>query len=285
MKKITPPQGPETLKEDSFISHLVELRNRLLRIVLGVGAILIALLPFANNLYQLLAGPLMRHLPAGSSMVAIEVASPFLIPFKLVFLLAIVLAVPLILYQIWAFVAPGLYRNEQRLVFPVLISSTILFYVGMAFAYFVVFPLMFGFFTSTAPEGVAVMTDIAHYLDFVITIFLAFGVAFEVPVVTVVLIALGITTPQNLASKRPYVIVGAFVVGMVLTPPDVFSQILLAVPMWLLFELGLVFGRMMQTRKAQAHSAQSYQPLTTEEMEAELDIIEAEEKKVNKPGP
>jgi sec-independent protein translocase protein TatC len=217
-------------------------------------------------------------------MIAIEVASPFLIPFKLALLVSVVIAVPFILYQAWAFIAPGLYRHERRLAFPVLISSTVLFYAGMAFAYYAVFPLVFGFFTSSAPDGVAVMTDISKYLDFVILLFLAFGVAFEVPIVTVVLVTLGFTTPDSLGQKRPYIIVAAFVIGMFLTPPDVVSQILLAVPVWLLFELGLLFSkialRRQRAREQSAEAAQGYseyQPLTDEEMEAELDAVEEDD--------
>ena len=185
-------------------------------------------------------------------MIAIEVAAPFLIPFKLVLLLALVLAIPYILYQVWAFVAPGLYQNEKRLAMPLVVSSTLLFYLGMAFAYFVVFPLIFAFFTATAPEGVAVMTDISRYLDFIIMLFIAFGIAFEVPIATILLVSMGATTTDQLAAKRPYVIVGTFVVGMVLTPPDIISQTLLALPMWVLFEIGLILSRMMEKRKAEA---------------------------------
>jgi sec-independent protein translocase protein TatC len=278
------PQETEIDKEQSFISHLIELRDRLLRVFAGVLVIFIALFPFANPLYSLLAGPLTKHLPEGTSMIAIEVASPFLIPFKMVLLLSVVLAVPFILYQAWAFIAPGLYRHERRLVFPILISSTLLFYIGMAFAYFVVFPLVFGFFTSIAPEGVAVMTDIGKYLDFVILIFLAFGVAFEVPIVTVVLVKMGLVSAESLAKKRPYVIVAAFVIGMFLTPPDVVSQIMLAIPIWLLFELGLFFSRFMLVSKSEEEEpeeanegAGGYTPLSEEDMEAELDDIERQE--------
>ena len=235
-------------KQETLLSHLYELRSRLMWVAGSVFAVFIGLFPFANTLYSWLAGPLMAHLPENTSMVAIEVASPFLTPFKLVFLISIVLAIPIILFHAWAFTAPGLYSNEKRLVFPLLVSSSLLFYVGMAFAYFIVFPLMFGFFTRVAPEGVAVMTDIGRYLDFVMKIFIAFGVAFEVPVITLVLVRLGMTTPEQLATKRPYVIVAAFIMGMLLTPPDVISQVLLAIPVWLLFELGLVLSRIMVPR-------------------------------------
>jgi sec-independent protein translocase protein TatC len=279
------PATETTEKEESFISHLIELRDRLLRSVLAVLVIFLALFPFANRLYSFLAGPLTQHLPEGSTMIAIEVASPFLIPFKLTLMLAVVLAVPYLLYQVWAFVAPGLYRHERRLVFPILVSSTLLFYLGMAFAYYVVFPLVFGFFTASAPEGVAVMTDISRYLDFVILIFLAFGAAFEVPIVTVVLVSMGVTTPQVLAKKRPYVIVGAFVIGMVLTPPDIISQSLLALPMWVLFELGLLASRILMRRRRAFAAAQeaahgeddAYRPMSDDDMDAELDAMDKEE--------
>jgi len=229
--------------EMTFVEHLVEMRDRLLRVVLSVLAFLVVLFPFANDLYALLAEPLMRHLPEGASMIATQVASPFLTPFKLTIVLSIFLAMPVILYQVWAFVAPGLYKHERRLIFPLLVTSSVLFYLGMAFAYFVVFPLMFAFFQAVAPEGVTIMTDITAYLDFVLKIFFAFGIAFEVPIATILLVWTGFTTPAALVSKRPYIIVGAFVLGMMLTPPDIISQTLLALPMWLLFELGVVFSK------------------------------------------
>ena len=236
--------------EMTFVEHLVELRDRLLRIVLAVLCFLIVLFPFANDLYAILAEPLLRHLPEGTSMIATQVASPFLTPFKLSIVLSIFLAMPVILYQVWAFVAPGLYRHERRLVFPLMITSSILFYLGMAFAYFVVFPLMFAFFQAVAPEGDAIMTDITAYLDFVLKIFFAFGIAFEVPIATILLVWTGFTTPAALSAKRPYIIVGAFVLGMMLTPPDIISQTLLALPMWLLFELGVVFSKMYVGKRA-----------------------------------
>ena len=238
-------QASDTDENVGIISHLTELRSRLLKALAGVGVVTLVLFPFANNLYEHLSAPLMRYLPDNSSMIAIEVASPFLTPFKLTLLTAIVVAMPYLLYQVWTFVAPGLYHKERRLTLPLLVSSTLLFYVGMAFAYFVVFPLMFGFFTAVAPTGVTVMTDIGRYLDFVLKIFIAFGIAFEVPVVTVLLVKMGTVTVQRLASSRPYIIVGAFVVGMILTPPDVLSQILLAVPVWILFEFGLLLARFL----------------------------------------
>jgi len=229
--------------EMTFVEHLVELRNRLLRVVLAVLCFLVVLFPFANDLYALLAEPLLRHLPEGTSMIATQVASPFLTPFKLSIVLSIFLAMPMVLYQVWSFVAPGLYKHERRLIFPLLVTSSVLFYLGMAFAYFVVFPLMFAFFQAVAPEGVAIMTDITAYLDFVLKIFFAFGIAFEVPIATILLVWTGFTTPAALVSKRPYIIVGAFVLGMMLTPPDIISQTLLALPVWLLFELGVIFSK------------------------------------------
>jgi len=264
-------------KHETLLTHLYELRGRLLWIVGIVMLVFICLFPFANKLYEYLAGPLIKHMPEGSSMVAIDVAAPFLTPFKFVFVLSFVLAIPVILYHVWGFIAPGLYKHEKRLAYPIIVSSWLLFYIGMAFAYFVVFPLMFAFFTRVAPEGVTVMTDISRYLDFVLKIFIAFGVAFEVPIITFVLVKLGMTTPDQLAAKRPYVIVGAFVVGMLLTPPDIISQFLLAIPVWLLFELGLVMSRVMINNNAASELDASTQQeprfnsLSHEEREIELD--------------
>ena len=241
--KTKPPKTDPSSAEMPLVEHLIELRRRLRKGIVAVGIILLALLPFTNELYTLLAAPLLRHLPAGTSMIATEVASPFLTPFKLALVASIFLAMPALLYQLWAFVAPGLYQHERTLIFPLLLTSTVLFYLGAAFAYFVVFPLVFGFVVMAAPEGVAVLTDISKYLDFVLTLFFAFGFAFEVPIATVLLVWSGATSPEALVKKRPYIIVGAFVIGMVLTPPDVISQTLLAVPMWLLFEVGVFFSR------------------------------------------
>lgn len=276
------PEPQDSEPEQSFLSHLMELRGRLMRMLAAILLVFLALTPFANQLYTLLADPLMRHMPENSSMIAIEVASPFLIPFKLALVLAIFICVPYLLYQIWGFIAPGLYRHERRMVVPVLVSSTLLFYLGGLFAYYVVFPLVFTFLTASAPEGVAVMTDIGKYLDFVLTLFFAFGAAFEVPVVTFVLVWLGVVTPEALVRKRPYVIVGAFVLGMLLTPPDVISQTLLAIPMWLLFELGVFMARTFVPRKKVSDEASGhgeYQPPSAEDMDAELDRIEAQEPK------
>ena len=238
-----------TDKERPLLSHLVELRSRLLKMIACIGLVFIVLFPFANPLYSFLSEPLVAQLPQGGTMIAIEVASPFLAPFKLVLLLAVTLSIPVLIYQFWAFVSPGLYRQEKRLALPVLLSSTLLFYVGMIFAYYVVFPLMFGFFSSVVPEGISVMTDINRYLDFVIKIFIAFGVAFEVPIVTLMLVKTGVTTTESLIRKRPYVIVGAFVVGMILTPPDIISQVLLAIPVWILFELGVFISKFISNEQ------------------------------------
>lgn len=236
--------------EQPILTHLLELRDRLLRMVAGVFAVLLCLLPFANGVYSQFAQPLIAHMPASSSMIAIDVISPFLTPLKLCLVMAIFLAMPWILYQVWAFVAPGLYPREKQYALPLVAASTALFYAGMAFAYWVILPVFFAFLTTTAPQGVAVMTDINHYLDFVLTIFFAFGVCFEVPVATVVLVLFGVMTADQLAAKRPYVVVGAFVVGAVLTPPDVISQTLLAVPMWMLFEIGVYIARLIERRRA-----------------------------------
>lgn len=230
-------------QEQSLVSHLVELRARLLRAVAAVLLLFLILLPFANRLYALLAQPLIDRLPEGAQMVAIEVASPFFAPLKLAFFVALIAAVPYVLYQLWAFVAPGLYRHEQRLARPLLVSATLLFYAGCAFAYYAVMPLVFGFLTGVVPEGVAMMTDISRYLDFVLVLFLAFGVCFEVPVAVVILVALGWVTPEQLKEARGYVIVGAFVIAAIVTPPDVVSQLLLAIPMCLLYEVGIVAAR------------------------------------------
>ncbi|MGN5138555.1 twin-arginine translocase subunit TatC [Aeromonas sp. 164P] len=229
--------------EQPLISHLVELRTRLLRSITAILVVFLALIYFSNNIYDFVAQPLLSQLPEGTSMIATDVATPFLTPIKLTLVVSFFVAIPYLLYQAWAFIAPGLYQHERRLIMPLVVSSALLFYAGMAFAYYVVFPLVFGFFTSTAPAGVTVATDIASYLDFVLTLFFAFGVAFEIPVATILLCWTGVTTPQNLKEKRPYVVVGVFVVGMLLTPPDVFSQTLLAIPMWALWEIGLFFAR------------------------------------------
>lgn len=242
------PAGPDE-KEQTLMDHLVELRDRLLHMVLAILIVFIALFAFSEDIFTVAAEPLLALMPEGTSMIATGVTSPFLVPFKLVLLLSVLLTIPYLLHQIWSFIAPGLYHHEKRMAGPLLVSSVLLFYCGIAFAYFVIFPILFGFFIGIAPEGVAVMTDIGQYLDFIIAIFLAFGIAFEVPVATFLVIAAGITTPDKLAGKRPYIIIGAFVFGMLLTPPDVISQSLLAVPIWLLFELGLIMSRIFLKEK------------------------------------
>ena len=252
-----------------FISHLIELRNRLLKVILCVLVVFLGLATYANQIYSILAGPLMKHMPKNSTMIAIDVASPFFTPFKLALVVAVFISVPFILYQFWAFVAPGLYKRERRMILPLLIASTLLFYIGVAFAYFVVFPLVFGFLTAAAPAGVAVMTDITKYLDFVLTLFFAFGICFEVPIFTIVLVWTGLITPAALAEKRPYVIVAAFIIGMLLTPPDAISQTLLAIPMWMLFEAGLLFSRLF-VRKEESESDYPDEA----ELETRLDKIE-----------
>lgn len=233
-----------------LITHLLELRSRILRTVAVIGVLFLALFYFSRTLYTFIAKPLVHAMPEGSTMIATEVASPFLVPFKLTLYVSIFLAVPYILHQAWAFIAPGLYRREKRLALPLLTSSILLFYLGTAFAYFVVFPLIFAFFTSVAPEGVAVATDISSYLDFVMKLFLAFGVAFELPIAIILMVWSGATTVAALRQKRPYIILGCFIIGMFLTPPDIFSQTLLALPMWALFELGLVIAKWVTPRSS-----------------------------------
>jgi len=285
----------EQSKAGSLMSHLVELRDRVVRMVLAVLVLFLGMFYWANEIYVYLAEPLTRHLPDDANMIAIDVASPFLTPFKLVLMLAVFLAMPVILYQCWSFVAPGLYANEKRIAGPLLVSSILLFYGGVAFAYYVVFPLVFGFFTSVGPEIVNISTDIGRYLDFVLALFFGFGLAFEVPIATIILVAIGITTPQKLSEKRPFVIVGAFILGMLLTPPDVISQVLLALPVWVLFEAGLIASRIIfKDRELEDDDEEDYddemtaapvpdhQPLTDAEMEAELDQAEADETRIDK---
>ena len=263
-------QSPEP-QETTFISHLLELRDRLLRAVGAVLLLFLVVAPFANTLYEYLAAPLMSVLPEGNTMISTEPHGPFFVPFKFAFAFATAVAMPYLLYQLWAFVAPGLYDSEKRLAIPLLVSSSALFYLGIMFAYFVVFPIIFKFFTSTAPEGVAVMTDINAYLSFVLKLFFAFGLAFEVPVATVLMVRMGVTTTKSLAAKRPYIIVGAFVVGMLLTPPDLFSQTMLAIPVWILFEIGLYISKAVKPRASEDPS-----DISDDELEAELERAAAE---------
>ncbi|MGF2734137.1 twin-arginine translocase subunit TatC [Marinobacter sp. DUT-1] len=241
---------PEQQPEMPLIEHLLELRNRLLKMVLAVVICFAAIYPFANELYLWLSEPIRELLPVGQSMIATDVTSPFFAPLKLALVLSVFAAIPIILYQLWSFIAPGLYAHEKRLAFPLLFTSVILFYAGAAFAYYVVFPLVFGFFTAIGPEGIVELPDISSYLNFVLKMFFAFGVAFEIPIATVLLILTGATTPDDLAAKRPYVVVGCFIIGMLLTPPDIISQTLLAVPMWILFEFGILFGRLARREVA-----------------------------------
>ena len=238
----------EPLESQPFMAHLIEFRDRMLRAIASVALIFIGLFSFSNELYLYVSEPLRQYLPESSTMIATDVTSPFLTPFKLTLVLSLFAAMPYVLYQVWAFVAPGLYKREKKIVIPLFCSSVILFYAGMAFAYYVVFPLVFMFFTSVGPEGVAIMTDIRSYLDFVLKLFFAFGISFEIPIAVVILSWMGAVDPDNLAKKRPYVFILCFVFGMLLTPPDILSQTLLAIPMWLLFEIGIVFGRLVKPK-------------------------------------
>jgi sec-independent protein translocase protein TatC len=234
---------------ETFISHLIELRDRLLRVVIGIVLTFLVLFPFADQIYTLLAQPLLSKLPAGGQMIATEVTTPFFVPMKMAMMAAFVLSLPHTLYQAWAFVAPGLYAHERRFMMPLVIASTLLFLAGMAFAYFLVFPVVFGFITGYAPQGVAVMTDIGSYLDFVITLFMAFGLAFEVPIAVIVLVGFGVVQISTLKEIRSYVIVGAFVLGAIFTPPDIISQFMLAIPLWLLYEAGIFLAGFIERRK------------------------------------
>jgi len=237
-------------EQQTFVSHLIELRSRLIRAVVFLLIIVIIQLPFAGKIYTLMASPVMAYLPEGSSMIATGVLSPFLTPFKMVFILGLIISMPFILYQIWAFVSPGLYKHEKRIARPMLFSSILLFYLGCAFAYFVIFPILFQFIPAISPAGVNYMPDINSYLDIVVRLFFAFGLAFEVPIAVILMILMGVTTPEKLANSRPYVIVGVFFIGMILTPPDMISQTLMAIPMWMLFEVGIVMGRLLKKRQS-----------------------------------
>ena len=239
----------EELKEETLLSHLIELRSRLLKMGASILVVFLILAPFSDFIFRSIALPLMEQLPEGSTMIATQVASPFLTPFKTTMFAALFLSMPVVLYQVWGFTAPGLYKKEKRFAIPLLLSSIVLFYCGTVFAYFVVFPLMFAFFTSAAPTGVAVMTDIASYLDFVLVLFFAFGIAFEVPIATVVLVWSGLTSMETLAKNRAYVFLGAFIIGMLITPPDVISQTLLAVPVYLLYECGILLSKILTNKK------------------------------------
>lgn len=246
-----------TQSQAPLVAHLIELRNRLLKSVLVILLCFLALYAIANELYLVVSEPLRALLPEGSSLIATEVASPFLAPLKLTFFIAVLISIPFTLYQAWAFIAPALYKNEKKLAIPLLISSIFLFYGGVIFAYYVVLPLVFGFFTSVGPGEVTVMTDINNYLNFVLKLFFAFGVTFEIPIATYLLIKAGVTTVASLSKKRPYIILGCFVMGMLITPPDIFSQTLLAIPMWLLFELGLLAGRTVKQEEKEDESEEN----------------------------
>ncbi len=265
--------------EDTFISHLVEMRDRLLRAVLVIVVIFVCLFPWAQDIYALLAKPLLAALPKGGQMIATEITTPFFVPMKVTLMAAFLLALPWVFYQAWAFVAPGLYRHEKRIGVPLVIASVILFVMGMAFAYFLVFPLVFHFIVSVTPTGVAVMTDIGKYLDFVLTMFMAFGVTFEVPIAVVLLVKMGMVSVAKLREIRPYVIVGAFVIGAIFTPPDVISQFMLAMPLWVLYELGIIVAAMITKPKpeSESESESDYAPMSGSDMDDELDRIDAEQ--------
>jgi Twin arginine targeting (Tat) protein translocase TatC len=268
----------DTDSQQTFISHLIELRDRLIRALIAVGILFVALFlwPGSAAIYDLLAAPLMKALPEGSKMIATGVVTPFLVPMKVTGLVAFVLALPYVLYQVWAFIAPGLYSHEKKFGLPLVVASTLLFLLGMAFCYFFVFGKVFAFINEFAPKSITPAPDIENYLSFVMTMFLAFGLTFEIPVVVVVLARMGMVTVAQLREARPYVIVGAFVVAAVVTPPDVLSQLLLAIPMCLLYELGVWVASLMAKP---ASDEEDYHPLSDEEMERELDTIEAEQKK------
>ncbi|WP_291992600.1 twin-arginine translocase subunit TatC [Candidatus Accumulibacter sp. ACC003] len=276
--------------EDSFLSHLVELRNRLIRVLIAVGLVFVCLFPWAKELYSLLAQPLLATLPQGGQMIATDVVGVFLVPMKVALMVAFLIALPYVLYQIWAFIAPGLYAHEKRLALPLVATSVLLFFTGMAFAYFLVFPTVFGFMSKIAPEGVAWMTDIEKYLSFVMTSFIAFGVTFEVPVVVVVLVYTGIVDLAKLREWRPYVIVGSFIVAAIFTPPDVISQLLMAIPLCLLFELGLLLARSVSRRTTaagaaseQATPADEWTPLSADEMQQAVADLSQQQKRDDKP--
>lgn len=266
---------------ETFISHLIELRDRLLKAVIAWIVLFVCLFPFANDLYSILAQPLLSKLPQGGQMIATEVVTPFFVPIKVAMMAAFLGALPVILYQVWAFIAPGLYAHERKMIVPLVVASLILFACGMSFAYFLVFPVVFGFIVGIAPVGVAVMTDIGKYLDFVITMFLAFGITFEVPIVVIALALSGMVEVEKFREARPYVIVGAFVIGAIFTPPDVVSQIMLAVPLWLLYEIGvIVAGWLVKHKPVAPVEEETYTPISEADLDSELDRIEDEQKKL-----
>ncbi len=245
----TEPPANNNEKEQPLVEHLLELRTRLLHSITSILIVFLCLIFFSNDIYSFFSAPIQALLPEGSTMIATEVTAPFFAPFKLTLVLSFFIAIPYVLYQLWSFIAPGLYRKEKKLAVPLFVSSILLFYLGIAFAYYVVFPIVFGFFTSVAPEGIAITPDISSYLSFILKLFFAFGITFEIPVATLILIKAGVTTRQSLAEKRPYIIVICFIFGMLLTPPDIISQSLLAIPAWLLFELGLLMSRLVENKE------------------------------------
>ncbi|MCF8197320.1 MAG: twin-arginine translocase subunit TatC [Sulfuritalea sp.] len=261
-------------EQETFISHLVELRDRLIRVLIVVGVAFVPLAFFARELYSLLATPLLAVLPSGGQMIATDVVGVFLVPMKVALTVAFLVVLPYVLYQVWAFVAPGLYAHEKKLALPLITASVVLFFLGMAFAYFAFFPMVFGFMSQIAPEGVAWMTDIEKYFSFVLTMFLAFGVTFEVPVIVIVLVKIGVVDVAKLREIRPYVIVGAFVIAAIFTPPDVISQFMLAMPMWLLYEAGILIADMIVRPDLDSAGASDYQAPSNSEMDQELDRAE-----------
>jgi sec-independent protein translocase protein TatC len=261
-------------EQETFLSHLVELRDRLIRVLVAVGIAFMPLAFYARELYSVLAAPLLATLPAGGQMIATDVVGVFLVPMKVALMTAFLVVLPYVLYQVWAFVAPGLYAHEKKLAVPLLIASVLLFFIGMAFAYFAFFPMVFGFMSKFAPEGVAWMTDIEKYFSFVLTMFMAFGITFEVPIIVIVLVKIGVVDVAKLREWRPYVIVGAFVAGAVFTPPDVISQFMLAMPMWLLYELGIVLASVIVRPTPEPVGVSDYRPPSDAEMNQELDRAE-----------
>jgi sec-independent protein translocase protein TatC len=262
-----------TEEKMTFVTHLIELRDKLIRIVIAILVVFIALFPFANDIYTIIANPIIASMPSNSGMIAIGVISPFLTPLKLALIVAVYITMPYLLYQIWSFVAPGLYRDEKRLIAPLVISSTLLFYAGIVFAFFVVFPLAFDFLANIGPSVINFSPDIQHYLDFVLKVSFAFGLAFEVPIATILLIMFGATTPEKLKKNRPYIVIGAFVVGMLLTPPDIISQTLIAIPMLILFELGLLFAPFFTKRKKEV--GKQYEKESEKESEGENELYDS----------
>ncbi len=267
-----------TATQETFISHLVELRDRLLRAVVAVIVVFVCLMPWAGDIYDLLALPMMNTLPEGTNMIATGVVTPFFVPVKVTLMVSFVIALPVVLYQAWSFIAPGLYAHERRMAIPLVLGTTLLFLIGMAFCYFFVFGMVFSFIAEFAPKSIVPAPDIEQYLSFVMTLFLAFGLTFEVPVVVVVLARAGIVSIEKLREARPYVIVGAFVIAAIVTPPDVISQLLLAIPMCLLYEFGIMLAKMVRKPAAPA----AYEPPSEDEMDRELDRIEASERSEGK---